>query len=82
MADLDCGHQRHVRNRPPFEPRPWVDDAAARQARVGTPLECHLCARPEPWDDGGDPACWAGLLCPACGAVLDGSGHRPGCSDG
>lgn len=30
-------------------------------------------------DEGGDPACWAGLLCPECGAVLDGGSHRPGC---
>jgi tellurite resistance-related uncharacterized protein len=31
-------------------------------------------------DAGGDPACWAGLLCPECGGVVgDGSGHRPGC---
>jgi tellurite methyltransferase len=28
----------------------------------------------------GDPACWAGLLCPDCGAVVDGGYHRPGCS--
>jgi len=28
----------------------------------------------------GDPACWAGLLCPDCGAVADGGYHRPGCS--
>ncbi len=28
--------------------------------------------------EGGDPACWADLLCPACGAVLTG-GHRPRC---
>lgn len=33
-------------------------------------------------DGGGDPACWAGLLCLECGAVLDGTGHRPGCSVG
>ena len=31
-------------------------------------------------DEGGDPACWAGLLCPACGAVMDGGPHRPDCS--
>jgi hypothetical protein len=27
---------------------------------------------------GGDPACWAHLLCPACGAMTN-EGHRPGC---
>jgi tellurite methyltransferase len=30
--------------------------------------------------DGGDPACWAGLLCPECGAVLTEDPHRKGCS--
>jgi hypothetical protein len=28
---------------------------------------------------GGDPACWAGLVCQECGAVMA-EGHRPGCS--
>ena len=28
----------------------------------------------------GDPACWAGSLCPECGAVSEGGYHRPGCS--
>ncbi|HUN32910.1 MAG TPA: DUF3565 domain-containing protein [Trebonia sp.] len=28
---------------------------------------------------GGDPACWAGLLCPSCGAVLTEAPHRDGC---
>lgn len=27
---------------------------------------------------GGDPACWAHLVCPECGAV-EGGGHRDGC---
>lgn len=27
---------------------------------------------------GGDPACWAHLVCPGCGAVTN-EGHRPGC---
>jgi hypothetical protein len=27
---------------------------------------------------GGDPACWAGLVCQECGAVIA-EGHRPGC---
>jgi tellurite resistance-related uncharacterized protein len=30
-------------------------------------------------EQGGDPACWAGLVCPECGGVADdGRGHRPG----
>jgi len=32
----------------------------------------------EAWE-GGDPACWAGLVCLECGAVIS-EGHRPGCS--
>ncbi|MHB1534346.1 MAG: DUF3565 domain-containing protein [Acidimicrobiales bacterium] len=31
-------------------------------------------------DEGGDPACWAALLCPECGAVLDGGPHKQHCS--
>ncbi len=30
----------------------------------------------DPSDYGGDPACWAGLVCPECGVVEDGSPHR------
>jgi tellurite resistance-related uncharacterized protein len=35
--------------------------------------------RGEP-EEGGDPACWAGSVCPTCGVVLDGSPHRPPCA--
>ena len=31
-------------------------------------------------DKAGDPACWAGLLCPECGIVLDGRPHQEDCS--
>ncbi len=31
--------------------------------------------------DAGDPACWAGLLCLDCGAVLS-EGHQRGCPRG
>ncbi|HUX03911.1 MAG TPA: hypothetical protein VMV53_03255 [Acidimicrobiales bacterium] len=31
---------------------------------------------------GGDPVCWAHLLCPSCGAVLGAdSQHAPGCDE-
>jgi hypothetical protein len=30
--------------------------------------------------DGGDPACWACLVCQECGAVVS-EGHRTGCSE-
>ncbi len=177
VAELVCGHNQHVRHRPPFQDRAWVVDDEQRAGRVGTPLECPLCDRAElpdglrpvrtspEWTEqslpaglrqahrvaaatwgrirvhegalrfrlageppidkelgpgaeqpippdiehevcplgsvrfsidflavdrsqpvaitadeaGGDPACWAGLLCPECGAVLDGGPHRAGC---
>jgi hypothetical protein len=30
--------------------------------------------------EGGDPACWAGLLCEECGVVLAEGPHRPECT--
>jgi tellurite methyltransferase len=183
VAELACGHDQHVRHRPPFQVRAWVLDPGGRFERLGTPLNCVLCDRAElpeglrwvrrspDWDErtvpaglrrahrvapgtwgrivvhggrlrfaaattptidveletgstqaippevlheveplgtvrcsiefftvdragevgtevaqgnalateGGDPACWAGLLCPECGAVVDGGFHRPDC---
>ncbi|MGA2306423.1 MAG: DUF3565 domain-containing protein [Acidimicrobiales bacterium] len=186
VAELECGHNQHVRHRPPFQLRAWVLDPEGRAARLGTTLECPLCERAEmpdalrwvrttpiwdqdtmpaglrqahriaagiwgrivvhdgrlrfaaaalaieielgagathvippgveheveplgavrfaveffavvrgrqpyeraerrrveagePADEGGDPACWAGLVCPACGAIADGGRHRAGC---
>lgn len=51
VADLDCGHRQHVRHRPPFIVRPWVEDAAGRESHLGTRLDCALCDRME-WPDG------------------------------
>lgn len=179
VAELECGHKQHVRHRPPFQLRAWINEEAGRRAKLGLPLDCPLCDRAEmpeglnfvrsspewteqtvpqgllrahrlahgTWgrivvqsgtlrftmfseprfevvlrpgsdqsipptvehevrvlgpvrftidffavdgagtspadredrNEGGDPACWAGLLCPECGAVLDGGAHRPYC---
>src|SRR3982750_2606079 len=43
VAELACGHARHVRHRPPFQLRPWVVDVEGRRERLGTLLECGLC---------------------------------------
>lgn len=187
VAELSCGHNQHVRHRPPFQERSWVLTPGGRDRRVGTPLSCPLCDRAElpeavrpvrsspEWDEhtippglrrahrlgpgtwgairvhqgalrfsveseptlrvelgpgsapraippevchhveplghvrfsidfftvdrraqdtrgaelpddrrvdaaqGGDPACWAGSLCPECGAMLTDGPHREGC---
>ncbi len=185
IAELSCGHNQHVRHRPPFQLHPWVVDHAGRSTKLGSPLDCPLCDRGElplglrrvrtspEWTEqsmpaglrrrhrlasgtwgqitihegrlrltmgaqpsfevgpsqgdgvlvippevehdvhpvgavrftidlsavdrgssedrsggaseqaadrgGGDPACWAALLCPECGAVLDRSAHRADC---
>jgi hypothetical protein len=43
IAELACGHTQHVRHRPPWQLRPWVLDAGARQARIGQSIACPLC---------------------------------------
>ena len=51
IAELSCGHRRHVRHRPPFFDEAWITTAAGRQARIGTLLDCRLCD-PAPSDVG------------------------------
>jgi uncharacterized protein DUF3565 len=76
VAELACGHERHVRHRPPLFPERWVLEAEGRRERIRTPLDCRLC------DQGGEAACFANLVCPGCGVVLDGSPHHSGCPSG
>src|SRR5689334_5250690 len=47
VAELDCLHGQHVRHRPPFQERPWVETEAGRQGRIGTEIDCPLCDRAE-----------------------------------
>ncbi|MDA9556463.1 DUF3565 domain-containing protein [Vibrio sp.] len=50
FAKLKCGHNQHVRHRPPFILRPWVITKEGRQAMVGYLLECKKCDTNEPRD--------------------------------
>lgn len=43
VALLACGHNQHVRHKPPFIERPWVTTEAGRLAHIGAPLACKLC---------------------------------------
>jgi hypothetical protein len=85
IAELACDHQQHVRHQPPFHRQPWILEADARRQRLGTPLRCRLCEQDLPAPSGsselgGEAACLAPLLCPECGAVLEGGPHQPGCA--
>ncbi|MGD8863410.1 MAG: DUF3565 domain-containing protein [Myxococcales bacterium] len=46
VADLDCGHGRHIRHQPPFQNAAWVTTAAGRTEKLGAPLPCVLCRMP------------------------------------
>ena len=45
IAELSCGHQQHVRHRPPFVERPWVLTPSGRAEKIGHPIACAECAR-------------------------------------
>jgi hypothetical protein len=43
VAELECGHNQHVRHNPPMTLRPWVNGENIRKQRVGTFLSCKTC---------------------------------------
>lgn len=47
VAELSCGHDQHVRHRPPFQERTWVTTELGRSRRIGQAIECPLCDRAE-----------------------------------
>jgi tellurite methyltransferase len=47
VAELSCGHNQHVRHRPPFQLREWVLEPESRERHVGTALNCPQCDRAE-----------------------------------
>ena len=45
VAELECGHQQHVRHRPPFIERPWTATEEGRRSKLGERLNCLECDR-------------------------------------
>ncbi|MDY6980885.1 MAG: DUF3565 domain-containing protein [Pseudomonadota bacterium] len=45
IAELSCGHRRHVRHRPPWQNRPWVESEAGRQSMIGYVIPCRDCQK-------------------------------------
>ena len=50
VAELDCGHNQHVRHDPPWTNRPWVTTSDGRASALGRNLDCRKCDRGEPRD--------------------------------
>jgi Protein of unknown function (DUF3565) len=43
VAELECGHQQHVRHNPPWTHRHWVTTPQGRLEHVGRELNCLAC---------------------------------------
>jgi Protein of unknown function (DUF3565) len=50
VAELDCGHNQHVRHNPPWTNRPWVVSAEGRAGMLGRMLRCKKCDTGAPRD--------------------------------
>ena len=51
VAELGCGHNRHVRHDPPLVNRPWVVSAQGRESMLGHELNCVKCDAGLPVDN-------------------------------
>ena len=54
VAELECGHNQHVRHDPPMVERPWVLTQDGRDSFLGYGLVCLKCSRGEPKDRAAD----------------------------
>jgi hypothetical protein len=50
VAELACGHFQHVRHKPPFFNRPWVESQEGRKRMLGEVLNCVKCDEDAPKD--------------------------------
>ncbi|MDH5408982.1 MAG: DUF3565 domain-containing protein [Gammaproteobacteria bacterium] len=51
VAQLECGHNQHVRHQPPWTKRPWVTTKEGRDKTVGNKLKCKKCDEGAPKDE-------------------------------
>jgi Protein of unknown function (DUF3565) len=49
VANLECGHQQHVRHNPPWTDPHWVTTAEGRQEHIGDELLCLACNAAGKW---------------------------------
>lgn len=50
VAELECGHNQHVRHNPPWTNRLWVVTKEGRAEKLGAVLRCKKCAEGAPPD--------------------------------
>jgi hypothetical protein len=43
VAELECGHEQHVRHNPPWTIHSWVTTPQGRFEHLGQELECSAC---------------------------------------
>jgi hypothetical protein len=48
VAELECGHQQHMRHQPPWQVRPWVVTPEGRESFIGTQIPCPHCDASRP----------------------------------
>ncbi len=54
VADLECGHTRHVRHAPPWTNREWVLTEEGRLRFIGHKLNCAMCEKDSDMLEAGD----------------------------
>lgn len=50
VAELECGHNQHVRHNPPWTNRPWVITPQGRAKALGRTVKCKKCDTGAPSD--------------------------------
>lgn len=51
VAELECGHNQHVRHDPPWTIREWVTTSQGRNNTLGQTLACKKCDEGAPRDN-------------------------------